>query len=160
MSSNNESRSRQSVGYRKLTSTWSVSRNVRVRCEHAPGHCVPRVFLRRLIDRLDGGRVGLCQCESGSVASLDACDRNQSVWIGRDPVVRSIVLTGLVACESGAPWVGSASGQRRVNDCVGPGGWLIVRTIDSGTVRRDRVVCGNTIFPGLSLYPEDGFCAW
>jgi hypothetical protein len=32
------------------------------------------VFLSRLI--LDGekGRVGLCQCESGSGASLDACD--------------------------------------------------------------------------------------
>ena len=37
------------------------------------------VFSRRVIDRPCGGRVVLCQCESGSVASLDACDRHRFV---------------------------------------------------------------------------------
>jgi hypothetical protein len=78
-----------------------VSRNVRVRCDPMPGQSAsgliapyalgfgPRVAARK-------GGVVLCYCESGSGASLGACDQDQSVWAGGDPVVRLDCLTGSV----------------------------------------------------------------
>ena len=78
-----------------------VSRNVRVRCDPMPGQSAsgliapyalgfgPRVAARE-------GGVVLCYCESGSGASLGACDQDQSVRAGGDPVVRLDCLTGKV----------------------------------------------------------------
>ena len=70
-----------------------------------------------------GWRCSLLHCESGSGASLGACDRNQSVWAGRDPVVRLTCLTGNCCSQERRP-----NGRRRgfrgvVNDIAG---WIFL----------------------------------
>jgi hypothetical protein len=51
------------------------------------------------------GGVVLCFCESGSGASLGACDQDRSVRAGGDPVVRLDCLTGnVVVSLHGKPW--------------------------------------------------------
>jgi len=106
------------VGHGLIELLWSVSRNVRVRCTCAPGQCVPGVRLRRVTDRPCGGRVVLCQCESGSVASLDACDGRLSV--GKLMDVRksrcSVHCSDWVSCLQ--EWRPLGSDQRVVRDVV------------------------------------------
>jgi hypothetical protein len=66
--------------------TWCVSRKVRIRCDHVRGQSV----LRRVVMPLKWSPHGhrwavalvLWKCESGSGASLGACDRHRSVVFG------------------------------------------------------------------------------
>jgi hypothetical protein len=87
----------------------------------APGLCGHAVCAARL------GGIVLCYCESGSGASLDACDsRSVCGWI-EGPVVRPNCLTGNCCCPArmrcirvrrAAPQRPAARVQRRVNDLV------------------------------------------
>jgi hypothetical protein len=62
---------------------------------------------------------------------MDICPWGNS-WIYESPVVRSIVLTGLVACKSGAPLGRISEWSETCERFYSTSGWLVVRTIESG----------------------------
>jgi hypothetical protein len=74
-----------------------VSRNVRIRFDHVPGQSVPGCVVMPFSDCPScgwGDRVVLWKCESGSGASLGACDWRLVFGLVNDPVVRPTCLTG------------------------------------------------------------------
>ena len=72
-----------------LVSVSSVYRGCSVWYGHVPGQSVPGRMVMPIVCPKDG--VGLCQGESGSGASLDACDCVGSVWGSGGPVVQPYV---------------------------------------------------------------------
>jgi hypothetical protein len=112
------------------------------------------VWSCRFATRL-GGAV-LCYCESGSGASLGACDRNQSVWAGRGPVVRLTCLTGnccsfarmrTIRARRAAPQRSATRVQRRCERCCRMD--LSFANCASGSEKwpcENVDVCGNTYF--------------
>src|ERR1700733_6538726 len=93
---NHESRRR--LGDEEVEPSWLTLvciAGVRIRFDHAPGQSVPGVWLRRLYRLFRwSGRVVLCYCESGSGASLGACDAGSVFGWSERPVVRPTCLTG------------------------------------------------------------------
>jgi hypothetical protein len=92
-----------------------VSRNVRIRCAPAP-----RLMAWRGVApfgwRLQGAcpvaaAIVLCQGESGSGASLGACDPRSVCGQVRGPVVRPVCLTGRAVRKSSAPTVGGEGSE-------------------------------------------------
>ena len=118
--------------------------DVRVRCDPMPGQSAsglvtphalgpgPRVVSRK-------GGVVLCFCESGSGASLGACDQSQSVRAGGDPVVRLDCLTGNVVVSLH----GKPGNHAKDTPPVG----------DEGS----EALCEDET---ILWFSEDGFCAW
>jgi hypothetical protein len=103
----------------------------------------------------------LLKCESGSGASLGACDGNLSFGAGGHPVVQPTCLTGSVVRENSAPTVGWRGFRGAMNDLTR---WILWRSrkraVRWPTGERSCVRGKHIYFQGSSLYPEDGFCAW
>jgi hypothetical protein len=92
----------------------AVSRSFRVRWMRVSGHRVPDGCARR--------GVGLCQCESGSGASLDACARHgkrrdgvcqHDTAIGVQPPGHGPLFDGMSDREVRPLWDGSPRHRRR-----------------------------------------------
>jgi hypothetical protein len=103
----------------------------------------------------------LLKCESGSGASLGACDGNLSFGAGGHPVVQPTCLTGSVVRENSTPTVGWRGFRGAMNDLTR---WILWRSrkraVRWPTGERSCVRGKHIYFQGSSLYPEDGFCAW
>jgi hypothetical protein len=124
------------------------------------------------------GGVVLCQGESGSGASLGACDQSQSVGDHGAAAVlsfgrmsdRELLFVRLNAMHSGkrtAPQRSAARVQRRVNDPIGSAVQVALRKQQTrALIGQDPVVCGvNTYFQdhpkgSPQTNAGDGFCAW
>jgi hypothetical protein len=130
----------------------------------------PGCALRRLIGRICG-RVVLWQCESGSGASLGACDSRSVIqfsdWgLMAGPVVRLTCLTGMccsvagmlcMAIRKAPPTVWTTRVQRRDERFYQLDPRWIARAIDWAAIWDDRVVLRKTqIFPGYHPYSSIG----
>jgi hypothetical protein len=113
----------------------AVSRSFRVRWMRVSGHRVPDGCARR--------GVGLCQCESGSGASLDACARPGSGAMACVSMTRQSAcsprvmarcsmacLTGkCVPCGMAAPVIGGEGSEALCERLIGSGGSGAARAV-------------------------------